>query len=584
MRSARNWLRLALVWAAAIGTLTACAGPARPTAGNAPGGADEPQRTLAQRTLVLITRQEAPSVSGTSLVPGAFTTNSQRRPFNAWLTYSDENDTPLPYLAEALPQLNTESWKVFPDGRMETTYRLKPNVTWHDGTPLTAEDFVFAWQVYTNPDFPTAGTRPHIAMEAVTAPDPRSVVITWKQAYYDAGMLNTNWTPLPRHLLEAALPQGRDFFLNRPYWTTQFVGLGPYRLDRWEPGAFIEGSSFAGHVWGTPKIDRIRINFIGDAEVVLTSLLSGDGHIPVDNSIRVQQALVLSARWAATNGGTIVYQPTLWRWATVQHRPEYANPPDIRDLRVRRALMHAMNKQELNDTILDGKGIMADTFIPPGVSYAADLDRAITKYPFDVRRAEQIMQEAGYQKGPDGFFTGPEGKLVFEYRVNTSAQNDAERSVMADGWRKAGFAFDEANFSPIETTQGELAATFRSLWATSGGGGDAWTSVLLSTVIPGPANGWRGSNRSGWANAEYDRLVNSFNNSLVRSEREQTIVQVAKIVTEQLPVLPLFFNPAPWAWPTSLQGVRINAPNTEPTWNIHEWELRYGGDTRGAVQ
>jgi ABC-type transport system substrate-binding protein len=158
--------------------------------------------------------------------------------------------------------------------------------------------------------------------------------------------------------------------------------------------------------------------------------------------------------------------------------------------------------------------------------------------------------------------------------VNTSAQNDAERSVLANGWRRAGFAFEEANLSPIETTQGELASTFRSLWATSGQGGDTWINNILGTVVPGPENGWRGSNRGGWANPEYDRLVGAFNNSLVRSDREQTIVQVAKMVTEELPVLPLFFNPAPWAWPSSVHGVRINAPSTEPTWNIHEWELK----------
>ena len=569
MPTVQSSLRLAFAWVAAMCTLTACAGPTRPADGNAPRGPSQ-----AQRALVLITRQEAPSVSGTSLVPGAFTTNSQRRPFNAWLTYADANDTAIPYLAEALPQLDSESWKVFPDGRMETIYRLKPDLTWHDGIPLTAEDFAFAWKVYSSPDLAIASTRPMNVMEEVAAPDPRTVVIAWKQPYYEAGMLNTNWTPLPRHLLEEALPQGTEFLLNRPYWTTRFVGLGPYRLDRWEPGAFIDGSSFEGHVWGKPKIDRIRINFIGDAEAVLANLLAGEGHLPVDNSIRVQQALTLSERWELTKGGTIVYQPTLWRWSHVQHRPEHANPPDVRDLRVRRALMHAINKPELNETILDGKGIMADSFIAPGVSYFPEVDRAIAKYPFDVRRAGQIMQEAGYRKGPDGYFTGPGGKPVFEYRVNTSAQNDAERSVVANGWRKAGFAFEEANFSPIETTQREFSSSFRSLWATSGGGGEAWINNILSSVIPGPDNGWRGSNRGGWANPEYDRLVTAFNNSLVRSERDQAIIQVAKIVTEELPVLPLFFNPAPWAWPSSVQGVRINAPNTEPTWNIHEWEFK----------
>lgn len=456
--------------------LAGCSAPARSVdSSGTGGGAAQPPRTL-----VLITRQETPSVSGTALVPGNFTTGSQRRPFNAWLTYADANGAPVPYLAEDLPRLNTDSWKVFPDGKMETTYRLKANLTWHDGTPLTAEDFVFAWRVYVSPDFGVASGGPHVAMEEVKAADPRTVVVTWKQTYPDAGTLTTNYTPLPRHILENVLPQGRDAFLNQPYWTSGFIGAGPYKLERWEPGAFIEGRAFDGHVWGKPSINRVRINFIGDAEVVLANLLSGDGHIPVDNSIRVQQALTLNEKWAPSNAGTIIYLPTLWRWAQVQHRPEYANPGAIRDLRVRKALMHAMNKAELNDTILDGKGIMSDIFVPPGVNFFPDVDRTIAKYPFDVRRSEQIMQEAGYQKGSDGFFAGPESRPVFEYRVITSAQNDAERSVLADGWRKAGFAFEEANFSPAETSQGEVASTFRSLWTTSGGGGETGSTGRLA--------------------------------------------------------------------------------------------------------
>ncbi len=569
MITGRRVTRFAAIFLATI-TLAGCSAPS----GTPSSGSTAPTSASPPRTLVLITRQETPSVSGTALVPGNFTTGSQRRLFNAWLTYGDANDTTVPYLAEALPQLNTDSWKVFPDGKMETTYRLKPSLAWHDGAALTAEDFVFGWKVYTSPDFGVASARPHVSMEDVRAPDSSTIVITWKQAYPDANILGTNWTPLPRHILESALPQGRDFFLNQPYWTTKFVGLGPYRLDRWEPGSFVEGSAFEGHVWGKPKIDRVRINFIGDAEVVLANLLSGDGHIPVDNSIRVQQAITLNQKWSPTNAGTIIYLPTLWRWSQVQHRPEYANPAAIRDLRVRQALMHAINKPELNDTILDGKAIMSDSFVPPGVNYFADVDRAVAKYPFDTRRSEALMQDAGFQKATDGFFAGAGGKPVFEYRVITSAQNDAERSVLADGWRKAGFAFEEANFSPAETSQGEVASTFRTLWTTSGNQGENFMNGLTSALVPTVENGWRGGNRGGWANTEYDRLVNTFNNTLGRPERDQIIVQAAKIVTEQLPVLPLFFNPAAWAWPASVQGVRINAPTTEPTWNIHEWEFK----------
>src|SRR4051812_15330548 len=95
------------------------------------------------------------------------------RMFNADLAIADERLVQHPYLAEALPQLNSDAWRVFPDGQMETTWRLKPNLAWHDGTPLSAEDFVFAWRVYSTPEFGGSGSRLMRALQEVAAPDAR---------------------------------------------------------------------------------------------------------------------------------------------------------------------------------------------------------------------------------------------------------------------------------------------------------------------------------------------------------------------------------------------------------------------------
>lgn len=129
------------------------------------------------------------------------------RVFNAELDTVDAHDRPMPYLAEALPQLNSESWRVFPDGRMETTWKLKPNLTWHDRVPLVAEDFVFALQVYSNPVFGISGSKVVGQMEEVLAPDPRTVVIRWKSAYPEAGALKRDFQPLPRHILQKSFRQ-----------------------------------------------------------------------------------------------------------------------------------------------------------------------------------------------------------------------------------------------------------------------------------------------------------------------------------------------------------------------------------------
>src|SRR5439155_17572422 len=136
-----------------------------------------------------------------------------------------------------------ESWQVFPDGRMETTYKLRPNLTWHDGTPLTAADFVFAWQVYTAPQVGIANVSPQNVMAEVAAPDPSTVVIHWRRLYPNAGVLDqADFPPLPPHILQGAFQQDPAGLANQPYWTRDFVGAGPYRLTRWESGAFIEGA------------------------------------------------------------------------------------------------------------------------------------------------------------------------------------------------------------------------------------------------------------------------------------------------------------------------------------------------------
>src|SRR5437762_5159476 len=129
------------------------------------------------------------------------------RTFNAGLAINDERDVPRPYLAEALPQLNSESWRVSPDGRMETTHRLRSGLTWQDGTPLTADDFVFAYQVYREAALGFIAA-PEDRMESVLAPDPRTVVVKWRSLYPDAGILGfAGLVPLPKHLLDGALAE-----------------------------------------------------------------------------------------------------------------------------------------------------------------------------------------------------------------------------------------------------------------------------------------------------------------------------------------------------------------------------------------
>src|SRR5581483_8882148 len=110
--------------------------------------------------------------------------------FNATLGIKDAHGGALPYLAATLPTLDTPTWQVTPDGQLVTSYALRPNLTWHDGAPLTADDFAFAWQVYTSPQVGIANVAPQNIMAAVDAPDPLTVVIHWKRPYPNAAVLD----------------------------------------------------------------------------------------------------------------------------------------------------------------------------------------------------------------------------------------------------------------------------------------------------------------------------------------------------------------------------------------------------------
>jgi ABC-type transport system substrate-binding protein len=541
-------------------------------------GSGEGQPAEPSRTLRLVIRAEPGSIAGTILIPTGISTGSQRRIFNAGLALEDGEGRFQPYLADGVPELNTESWRVFPDGQMETRYRLKPNLSWHDGTPLAAADFVFAYQVYTSSQFGISRSFPHAAMAEVRAPDAQTVVIRWGQLYPDATELGSQeLAPLPRHLLERTFEAEPETFDGLPFWTTEYVGAGPFRLDRWEAGAFIEAVAFDAHVLGRPKINRVKITWNADFNTNLATLLAGEADMPVDDSIRVDQGLLLEREWAARSGGTVQYRPHLPRFVQVQHRAEYANPPAVRDVRVRRALSHAIDKGAINETLFEGKGITSDSLIYPTLDFYPLVDRAVPKYPFDLRRTEQLMLESGYAKDTGGFWASPtEGRLNLEVRNIQSAQNDAERAILADSWRRAGFEVTEDVFTPAQTRDGQTLGTFRALSITSAAAVREGLKIEDYTCdrASRPETRWFGQNRGGWCNPQYDRLVEGFLATLERSERNQLVAQAVTVLTEDLGLLPLHFNPQVIAFAAGVRGVNVKVPAADLSWNIQEWEFR----------
>lgn len=554
--------------------LTLAIGCAAPAQSPTPGSVESPAQRRAMSTVM---RVEPVSLASKPLRSSGISVRHATRLFNAELDLADARENSRPYLAEALPQLNTDTWQVFPDGRMETTYRLKPNLVWHDGLPLSPEDLVFAWRVYRTPEYGVSGSRPQSLMEEVVATEPRTVRIRWARLYPDAGVLGSEFQPLPRHILENAFQQeSADSFVNHPYWSIEYVGLGPYRLERWEPGSFIEGRAFDQHVLGRPRIDRVVIRFISDENTVLSNLLAGEVHFATDRSIRFQHAMVLRREWAAALGGTAILTPSQGRYTLVQVRPELARPRAVLDVRVRRALAHAIDKQALNDALFEGQGAPSDSFVAHEAPYFAEIDRAISRYPYDPRRTETLMNEAGFARGGDGLFASGTGERFSpELLDETGAHNEQELAIMADSWRRAGIDVQPALLPAAQLRDAQVRASFPAFYTTTGGGvREGRMDFLTSGQIPTPANRYSGGNRGGWSNSEYDGWWDAFSTTLDRSERDRHVVMMEQLASEQLPALMLFFNFGVSAHLAALRGPDSRAIDSAVNWNVYEWELK----------
>lgn len=506
---------------------------------------------------------------------------SDKALFNAALTFNDDRGTLRPYLGE-VPQLNSDTWRVFPDGRMETVYRLRPGLTWHDGQPLTAEDFAFAWRVYTSSSLEEFTRSPQNLMESVVAADPSTLVIRWNAPYPDAnGIQFEDLDPLPRHILAqpfASLEQnaiGADAFLSLPYWRAEYIGTGPYRLVQWEPGSYFEGAAFDGHALGRPRIDRVVLRVIADDTAALTNVLAGSIDFA---SLRFEQGQTLLRDWVPAGNGFVTFDRGGAQSEWVQLRPEYVGHPGLLDVRVRRAIAHSLDRQGLSDGVFDGQGSMTETLVSPTEPFYPDVDRAIMHYAYDLRRTEQLMTEAGFGRDRDGLFASAAGERFSFDHITQGTGPEFERVelILTDGWRRAGIQVRPSALPSVQVGPGEQRHTFPGISARGGGRIERnWISAEVGT----PTNRWAGENRSGWSNPEYDRLYEVFLVTLDRSNRTRQFVQMQRLLSEHLPTYFTYFSITSVIYVAALRGPTPSSTGSgtftrglSRTWNIHEWE------------
>jgi peptide/nickel transport system substrate-binding protein len=489
----------------------------------------------------------------------------------------DERGEVHPQLALNLPSREAGTWLVRPDGTMQTTYQLRRNVTWHDGEPLTANDFLFGLTVTTDPDLPLSqGRASSPFIDHMTTPDDFTLVIEWSQTYpFANAIVDDDLGPLPTHLIESVYKSDKERFAILPYFTTEFVGVGPYRVADWVRGSHLVLKAYDRFFGGRAKIDTITVHFLLSSPTAIASLLAGtlDGTIPA--TIDFQEAMFVKSEWErAGKKPVLVPQSVHWRTMGFQFRPEVAIPRDLLDVRVRRALLHAVDRKAIVDTLFDGTAPISDVFMPPDDLRWDWVKDAVTTYAYDPRRAEDLLGQAGWRRGADGQMLTSTGERANLAEWTTTGY-ETEVAIMADNWKAIGISADQIVLSTGQAQDRQYVAGFPGVMTTTFPiSFQHWVERHGTAFCPTEANHWAGFNRGCYSNPERDRVTSALKVAIEPAEQRVLYRELARIESEDLPALPLYFNVQITIFRDGVTGVKRNtSPKTTAMWQVEEWDV-----------
>jgi peptide/nickel transport system substrate-binding protein len=469
----------------------------------------------------------------------------------------------------AVEGISTEkgTWRLNADGTMDTIWRVHPNVRWQDGRPFTADDLAFSFQVYKDPEIPNALGIPIKHMQSAVATDPQTLVVHWSQAFVTADQA-PGLIPMPRHLLEPLYQTDKSSFITSPYLVSEFVGVGPYRLTRWEPGSSLELSRHDGYFRGVPPLDTVIVRVLGDTQSLVVHLLGGgvDAALALD----IDTAVEVKDRWEGA-GHTFIASPSeKMRLLESQFRPEFARPSNgMTNLLVRQALYHAIDRPALAAASSNGLSPVADSWMLAAHDLRAEVESAIPQFPHDLRRAQALLAEAGWTRGPDGILVYPPTGERFEFQLTAEVAplSQLALNIVADDWKRVGVQTQTWQMSDALRNDREVRAKLPGGSFRSQDGEIFYIDRLHSRNIAAPETRWFGVNGMAYANPKVDALLDRLS---VAIARDQQILLHRELLREQMgdvAVMPLYWKIDPILVVKGVTGVRGRY-----TSNIYEWD------------
>ncbi len=471
------------------------------------------------------------------------------------LTTTDEQMRVVPLLATEVPTLENGGVRLTPAGGMDVVWKLRPHVTWHDGVAFTSADVKFTVEAINSPAYNPESTDGFDRIGSVDTPDPLTAIVHYKEVYapYDIQFIRG---ALPRHLLE-----GRDIDRAQDY-NRNPLGTGPYRVAEWKSGEYILLER-APHYWRGdeyPRIRRLMFKFVANTNTRINQLRSGEVHLV---------ALVPWDKYREIAGlKSIVVHRTpgnAYEHVTLNER----SFPPFADVRVRRALIHAIDRPLIARTILDGLAPVADGPMQP-VSWAYT-DR-ITRYAFDPKRARALLDEAGWTTGGADPIRRREGRpLAFtlitqsEFAIRENVAQTIQQQLREVGVDVKVELHDGTAISAI-WFEGRFDAMLH-WWQMPA---DPELTLFFAADRTPPA----GRNINYFRDDELTKVLYASDRTVDRDERRRLLHRAQAMVADAVPEIPLYSITRLDAVPATLEHFKGNPTNTGIFWNVHEWAIR----------
>ena len=469
------------------------------------------------------------------------------------LTITDDSMNVVPVLATEVPTLENGGVRLRDDGGMDVTWKLRPGVKWHDGVPFTAADVKFTVEAINDPSYNPESTDGFDRITSVDTPDSLTAVVHYREVYAPYAIQFIRGA-LPKHIL-----QGRDIDRAMDY-NRKPLGTGPYRVAEWRTGEYIllERNPSYWRGAGAPKIERLMFKFVPNTNTRVTQLKSGEVHVvallPWDKY-----------REVSTIAGTVVHRMVGNAYEHVTLNQRRFTP--FADVRVRRALAHAIDRELIARTILDGLAPVVDGPVqPPSWAYTGNVRR----YEHDPAKAAALLDEAGWRAGANGVRAHNGVPLSFTlmtqagYAIRENVAQAIQRQLRDVGVDVKVQLVDGTAISSI-WFEGRFDAMLHWWQMPS----DPELTLFFAADRTPPA----GRNINYLSDERLTKVLYASDRTVDQEERRRLLGEAQQMIADLAPEIPLYNVTRLDAIPARLRGFKGNPTNTGIFWNVHEWEI-----------